>query len=444
MDTLPTTPSIPQHIKELLGISIKFVRFQYIDYSGILRCRILTAAFCLDQDKHVKFVGTGPAALYASYVDGTDTTPVAAACRLVPDWSSFQVCTYAARHASVMCHIFETLNSFGFKRCPRTCLSKVLQIAEEELHCTFLGGYEVEVVFMDKSKSPYEPVKNVVEWSLMEGLRGRPVEILEEIADCLEAANISVQQLHTEGSQGLFEITTGPLKLMQATDALIFTHETIKTICDKHGLVATCFPKPSAAKGLVGQHLHLSIQSTGDSPIQQMNVDSYVAGILKHLRAICAFALPSHDSYTRVQDRRGTNGTWVTWGTEFRDVPLRKIESTHWEIRCIDGTANMYLTIAALIAAGVDGIRSNQELIWGDSQESPSLMSSSMRENLGITQRLPLTLKEAIEAIETDPTLSSILSQDLVERYAKIKREEAVSLEKMTPEARTELGVKLF
>ncbi|KAF2175359.1 glutamine synthetase [Zopfia rhizophila CBS 207.26] len=444
MDALPIAPYIPQHVKELLNVSIKLIRFQYIDYSGILRCRVLTASFCLEQDQNVKFVGTGPAALYASYVEGTDTTPVAAACRLVPDWSSFRVCTYAARHASVMCRIYETLNSFGFRRCPRTCLYKVLEIAEKELRCTFLGGYEIEVVFMDVTKSPPTPFKNVVEWSLMEGLRGRPIEILEQIAESLEAANISVQQLHTEGSQGLFEITTGPLRLMEATDALVYTHETIKTICDKHGLVATCFPKPSAAKGLVGQHLHLSISSLENDPIEARTVDAYIAGILSHLRAICAFTLPSHDSYTRVQDRRGTNGTWVTWGTEFRDVPLRKIESTHWEIRCMDGTANVYLAVAALIAAGIDGIRSGRKLSWGDSQKSPSLMTDSAREELGIKTRLPLSLKEALGAIKTDLTLSSTMSQSLVEKYIKIKTEEAESLEKMSPEERTELGIKYF
>jgi glutamine synthetase len=444
MNTLPLKPSMPNEVQKLLDADVKFVRFQYIDYSGILRCRVLTASFCLAQDQNVRFVSTGPAALYASYVEGTDTTPVAASCKLVPDWSSFRLCTYATRHASVMCYVWEELNSFGFSRCPRACLYRTLEVAEQELHCTFLGGYEVEVAFMHKSKSPLEPFKNVAEWSVMEGLRGVPMEVLEQVTDCLEAADISVQQFHTEGAQGLFEISTGPLKLMQATDALIYTRETIKTVCDKHGLVATYFPKPSSGKGLSGQHLHLSITSSGNTSIEQHTVDSFIAGILTHLRSICAFSLPSHDSYARVQDRRGTTGTWVTWGTEFRDVPLRKIEPTHWEIRCIDGTANMYLAVAAIVAAGIDGIKSAKDLAWKDSQMSPSLMTEVMREELGIRERLPLSLKEAVEAAKCDSKLGEILSRDLVERYLKLKLEEARSLESTSTEARTELGIKFF
>jgi glutamine synthetase len=444
MDALPLKPSMPDEVQKLLDVDVKFVRFQYIDYSGILRCRVLTASFCLEQDRNIKFVSTGPAALYASYVEGTDTTPVAASCKLVPDWSSFRLCTYATRHASVMCYVWEELNSFGFSRCPRACLYRALEVAEQELHCTFLGGYEVEVAFMDKSKSPLEPFKNVAEWSVMEGLRGVPLEVLEQVTDCLEAADISVQQFHTEGAQGLFEISTGPLKLMQATDALIYTRETIKTVCDKHELVATCFPKPSTGKGLSGQHLHLSMTSSDNTPIEQHTVDSYIAGILTHLRAICAFSLPSYDSYARVQDRRGTTGTWVTWGTELRDVPLRKIEPTHWEIRYTDGTANMYLIVAALVAAGIDGIRSAKELAWKDTQMSPSLMTEAMREELGIRERLPLSLKEAVEAAECDYKLGKVMSCDLVERFLKLKSEEARSLESMSMEARTELGIKFF
>jgi glutamine synthetase len=88
----------------------------------------------------------------------------------------------------------------------------------------------------------------------------------------------------------------------------------------------------------------------------------------------------------------------------------------------------MKLTVAALVAAGIDGIRSAKELAWKDSQMSPSLMTEVMREELGIRERLPLSLKEAVEAAKCASKLGEILSRDLVERFLKLKSAEARSL----------------
>lgn len=75
---------------------------------------------------------------------------------------------------------------------------------------------------------------------------------------------------------------------------------------------------------------------------------------------------------------------------------------------------------------------------------SPSLMTEGMSEDMGIRERLPLSLKEALEAVKCDSKLCDIMSSDLVERDLKIKMEEAISLESMIPQARTELGVRFF
>lgn len=105
--------------------------------------------------------------------------------------------------------------------------------------------------------------------------------------------------------------------------------------------------------------MHLSMTSSDD---ERERVKSFLAGILDLLRPLCAFTLPSHDSYSRIRDLSGTTSTFVTWGTEIRDVPIRKVDHNHWELRCLDATANMYLAAASVIAAGIEGVRSKCEL----------------------------------------------------------------------------------
>lgn len=83
-----------------------------------------------------------------------------------------------------------------------------------------------------------------------------------------------------------------------------------------------------------------------------------MAGVYKHLPALYAFGLPSVCSYLRLMDSTWCGGTWLSYGDENRETPLRRVsqEDAHWEIRCLDGTANVYLFLAALIHAGMCGV----------------------------------------------------------------------------------------
>jgi glutamine synthetase len=119
-------------------------------------------------------------------------------------------------------------------------------------------------------------------------------------------------------------------------------------------------PKPIDSKPLAnGQHMHLSLQPT--SPLLE---DSFLAGILKRLPGLCGFCLPLEVSYERLKPNEA--GLSVAWGTDSRLVPIRKVKPIHWEIRCIDVTANMYSTLAAILGAGLLGLAGKESLIWPD------------------------------------------------------------------------------
>jgi glutamine synthetase len=166
--------------------------------------------------------------------------------------------------------------------------------------------------------------------------------------------------------------------------------------------------------------------------------EPFYAGVLKHLRAIAAFTYSSMVSYERVLDGSWAGGTWVAWGTQNREVPLRKIEDSHWEIKCIDGLANPYLSLAAILLAGTKGVADREELIWGDCSKDPALLSSSEREELNMNTRLPRSIEEALDSLKEDAELTELLGPEVVQRYIDVKKAETSIIETMGYEERTQ------
>jgi glutamine synthetase len=182
--------------------------------------------------------------------------------------------------------------------------------------------------------------------------------------------------------------------------------------------------------------MHMSISS----PIGSLKeiYEPFYAGILKHLRAIAAFTYSSMVSYDRVVDGCWAGGTWVAWGTQNREVPLRKVDGSHWEIKCIDGIANSYLSLAAIILAGVQGVADNETLTLRDCTKDPALLSASEREDLNMSARLPRSIQEALEALHQDEELTGLIGSEVVKRYTEIKQAETAILEKLGDEERAQ------
>jgi glutamine synthetase len=129
--------------------------------------------------------------------------------------------------------------------------------------------------------------------------------------------------------------------------------------------------------------------------------------------------------------------SWVSWGTQNKYTNLRKIAGSHWEIKCLDAVANTYLALAAIIAAGTEGVRKRDVLIWGDCvSKDPSKMSKEERDKLNITEKLPRTLPEALAALEADQEMHDMLGGLAVKIYLATKEAELRILKPMNDEQR--------
>lgn len=421
-----------------LGIS--FVRVQWVDLTNTVRYRVLPLSYFYRrlQSKQPGLTVTKSVmgVVFDSTVEGFG--PIGEYIYAV-DLTSLRVCPYAPGNASVF-GFFQVKANIGKEVdvpvCPRTILQGIVREAEATLHTKFFVGTETEFILL-KSTVPPVPV-NSQGWCASGALMTGAVEtqVMEEIAQALIDAGIELQLFHSEAVNGQYEVVTGPLPPLEAADVLVHTRETIYNIAHKHGLRATLAPRLRKNRYGTGAHVHISVQKVPGSPPSPVwstkppltRVEAqFLAGLLEHLPAVSALTLPLPQSYCRMIDGMHAGGTWVCWGIDNREAPIRLTneawpESKNFEIKTVDGTSNPYLVLAGLLGAGVIGIRDQLNLVHencGD-EKTAAEMTKEERESKGIHKRLPLDIEMARKYLLEDEKLKQLLGEETVRVFVRV------------------------
>ncbi|KAI1127282.1 protein fluG [Nemania abortiva] len=368
---------------------IKYIRLQWVDYSGVIHCRLITAAKALRMTLDTKpyKVPVNSLVIPLSTAPGCDASPPQV-WELHPKWESLRICAYASGHA--------------------------MQVRGHGLGVQI--GFELETVLLDDSLQIPKTLDRIEGFSMSAGIRGSNLPLVEEIIDALEAADVPLHHMHTEATDQL-EFSLEPMSPMAAVDALVYAQEAIRTIAIRYNRKATLTPKPLLSRYPTnGLHMHISVTP-------QDKADHFLAGILGQLRVLCAFGLPSYDSYHRVEDD-GT-GRWVGWGTENRDLPLRAVGPGHWEFRPADSTANFYICHAAVLAAALSGVMTERPLIWKDCPVFPETLTGSELAGYGISENLPSSMLESINLLKSSYELKDKLGEALVDKCMESRSKDA-------------------
>ncbi|KAI9050352.1 hypothetical protein LZ554_005518 [Drepanopeziza brunnea f. sp. 'monogermtubi'] len=418
--------------------AVEFIRFQWVDYSGILTVRVATRTFALSLDQKGGFINMPSPIISALLLDGSllFEDVHSGIDQAYPDWSSIRILPYHPNTASVMCFIEEGEQPVGqgFLRDPRSRLRDIVATAKSKHDIKMLVGMEIEFFICEEADGVLRPVPTVKNVYSAASLRNKILPILEEIVSALQDAGIKVRQFHSESGQGQFEISTEPLPPLESADALYFCHETIRTIVASHGLRATMYPKPFEKSSSTGSHYHLSISRTEKG-------DSFLAGLLGSWRALSAFYQPNYDSNTRTRP-----GARVTWGIENKSASIRKVHDGYWELRGPDATANAYLALMAIITAGLMGIDSGKELKMKNATQImfKEPLADDVAAEMNIVDRMPTSLKEAIESLKKDEALTKAIGSELVDRYVHFKTKEEEKMSQLIPSERREIAMALF
>lgn len=413
------------------NLSIQYIRLQWIDYSGILRARFLPIAQCLNiaegkkdylipQVSMIFPISTDP----KCFPSGKDVETWV----LRPDWSSLRSCGFRPNHASVMCFVEHKEAEETYNKCPRMLLSRALEQLEREWGTKVLFGFEIEFMLLDQNSQPLNQLDRLNSYQTTAGLRGQTLDIVEEILGYLKKSSINVVHFHTE-THDQIEIALSPEPPLKAIDSFILAQETIRTVFIKHNIRATMTPKPLREGPVNGIHLHLSVDKLA-SP----RTDNFLAGILSHMSSLCAFGMANFDSYVcRIKDAAGA---WVGYGTENRDLPVRKISEQHWEFRMMDCTSNPYLFAAAVLLAGLSGLSEQVDLAWKDCRVFPHLLDEGERARYGLKEAMPSDLNQALESLKADAAMKTWISEDLLSSYIHVKEKEVEEFQNMTPDHR--------
>jgi len=268
-----------------------------------------------------------------------------------------------------------------------------------------------------------------------------------DVLTALAAESVDVLQLHPEYAAGQFEVSTAPCDPVGAADQLLLVRETIRAVSQRHGLAAAFAPAVVAGQVGNGQHLHLSLRRGEENLLaggtgrygMTAEGESFLAGLLEALPALCGVGAPSVASQIRLVPSHWA-GVFRCWGRENREAALRLItgsigetrSAANVELKCFDASANPYLLVGAVLAVGLASLPKALHLppeVVGD----PAGLGAEGLHRLGV-ERLPDTPEESLASFEKSALLREAMGEWLYDAFVAVRRAEIELFSGHTPD----------
>ncbi|MBB3771411.1 glutamine synthetase [Angulomicrobium tetraedrale] len=319
--------------------------------------------------------------------------------------------------------------------CTRTFYARALDALKAETGLTLAASFEHE--FTLEAETP-------VERGFTFAAARRANLFLQDCGAALRAAGVVPESLEPEYGASQYEISCAPSLGVAAADAALIAREIIRAVAAEHGARVSFTPKPARRAVGNGAHIHFSLVDAaganvthdpggtlGLSPVMAR----FCAGILAHLDALVAISAPTPVSYYRLTPHAWSCG-FRAIGLQNREAALRVTPSAsphqakrhrayNVEYRPADACASPYLTLGALVLAGLDGIRRELPLPPAIDRD-PADLTVEEREALGIVT-LPTSLEAALAALEADEIARGWFSPTMYGVYRDLKLWECAS-----------------
>ncbi|XP_067672726.1 lengsin-like [Haliotis asinina] len=338
---------------------------------------------------------------------------------LVPDLDTLRPIPWGGdgmvKVAELLCESHWRIDNSPQEACPRYVLRQQIQRLDE-LGLDLYSGFEIEyfLLYADKMK----PIFFGRDY-MNHRIQNQIGPLLFKFEGELFKAGVDVDKIHSEYAPGMFEAVMKPQYGIEGGDATFNLKQGLVELTDLNGLKATFMSKLDLEQTGCGAHFNFSLLSkdTGENAFYDQKASDklsttakqWIAGILKHSRALTALTSPTINCYRRLHQPWAPGS--IFWGIEDRDASLRVKNhgpsGTYLENRIPSGRSNPYIVMAATIAAGLDGVKNKLEC-------PPST-------NLKEGEPLPFTLDEALKDLQADTDLVKALGEEFVSWFVTCK-----------------------
>ncbi len=403
---------------------IKYFMVSYTDLFGGQRAKLVPAQAISD----MAVDGAG----FAGFATWLDLTPAHPDMMAVPDPSSVIQLPWKKDVAWVASNC--VMEGKPVEQAPRNVLARLIaEAAKEGLRVK--TGVEPEFFLLNAAGDAVsDPLDNAVKPCYDQQAVMRRYDVIAEVCDYMLELGWEAYQNDHEDAIGQFEMNWKYDDAMQTADKHSFFKFMMKSVAEKHGLRATFMPKPFQGLTGSGCHAHISVwdlagkKNAFSDDSKELGLSdrgrTFLGGIMKHASALAAICNPTVNSYKRINAPRTISGaTWapntVTWTGNNRTHMVRVPGPGRFELRLPDGAVNPYLLQAIIIAAGLDGIRTN-----ADPGKRHDIDMYTQGHTVKNAPKLPLNLLDALRDYDKDKTLKAMMGEEFSAAYLKLKHQE--------------------
>ena len=417
-------------LREISKRMTQFVRFEFGDLYGVARSQIIPATHFKDKSESgislpLSDLLRDPQGTLVYGNKFTDAIGFADGLWF-PDFNTFRILPWNPKTATVI--IEPTYKDEPVTVFPRYIAKKQLQRLKE-MNINLAASHEHEFWIIDRhTRKPLTQDVNV-----SATLRNYEASgFIEQLMIDLHNVGVDVQSYHTEHGPGQLEITYHQSFGILAADTAHVFKTAVKEIAHRNGYIASFMSKPftqySGSSGHVCHSLWDSETKRGllydaESPTGLSEIGQYwIAGLLYHAPAMCVLMAPTVNCFKRFGKNPVTPGFSIAWGIDNRTCTFRvKVngeQGTYIENRMAASACNPYLSLAAVIAAGIDGIQQKIQL--------PMKVTGNANAKADLPQ-LPTNMQEAMDAFGKDKVMKDAFGEDFCDAFLALKMHEVRS-----------------
>ncbi|AGL02291.1 glutamine synthetase family protein [Desulfoscipio gibsoniae] len=409
---------------------IEMIRLEYVDLNGVNRGKLLPA----DMIDVVFEDGIAFAAAIMAICFDNSVAQVKGLSeyyddmKVLGDPTTFTILPYLDKTALLLGDLY--YHQKPMRQSPRWFLKNMIK-QYNDMGYNPITASEIEFFLYNKVENgDILPYTRQTGNAYTSNIRTDPQGFLNKLTRTFKEMDFKVLYMNHEFYPGQYEYNWSHSPALRNADETSLFKGICKDIAEQNNLFATFMAKPKNADGGSGCHFHISLNDLkmGQNIFYDQNdpdgtskvLRNFVAGILKHARALTAFLAPTVNCFKRFQPDTFAP-YYIGWGNDNRTtyvrIPEERGKATRAEIRAGSAACNPYLALAGILAAGLDGITNNLE--------PPEIVDSDLYHDAARqTEIVPKSLYRALAELEKDEWLCRCAGEELINNFIAVKQME--------------------